>query len=140
MSKNNGSAGALIDVGRGGLSRAGSKFDLRDKVLAGICACPGFTINEIAVEFYDWYREPYKNASKRAGDLVKIGYVVQLDNRACRYTGKSCHVYRVTDKGRDYLTKNNKLVAEKVATKSVDPPEQNKKKVDFRAMRAGLSL
>jgi len=135
MNKNNGSASALVESGRGGLARSGSKFDLRDKVLIGICACPGFTINEIAVEYYDWYREPYKNAPKRARDLLKLGYIEQLDNRECRFTKKSGHTYQITDKGREYLRVNNKLPAAPVVAKPVTKPSV---KPDFSGMKSVL--
>lgn len=138
MGENNGSASAVIAAGKGGRKRKGSSYDLRDKVLIGVYALPDSTVNEIATEYYDWYREPYKNAPKRAQDLLKLGYVELLDNRTCRYTGKSSHVYRITQKGLDYLREHKKMptlakakiISEEVGVKRVRP--------DFASMRPSV--
>jgi len=109
MNINNGSASALIETGRGGYARSGSKFDFQIKVLKGICANPGATINEISVYYFDWYRQQYASAPKRARDLVKLGFIEQLANRQCKYTGKSAHTYRITPKGIEKLKMENAM-------------------------------
>jgi len=137
MNENNGSTSALIELGRGGKRRSGSKTSHRDQVLKGICAMPGCTVNEMAVNYYDWMREPYKNAAKRARDLVKLGYVDQLDNRKCKFSGKDCHTYRITEHGVDYLKKENLMPV--IKKKEVDPVPAAIKKPSFADMRSALS-
>lgn len=138
MSKNNGSAKALIDSGRGGKKRANSKYNHRDEVLKGFCAMPGCTTNELSVEYFDWIRERYKNAPKRAHDLLLLGYLERLDNRTCRYSGKEGHTFKITQKGVDYLRRNNQMPVIKKDVKEASVPVA-KVKPSFADMRSALS-
>ena len=140
MSNNNGSVSAVLGIGKGGKKRAGSKYNHGDDVLRGFCAMPGATVNEVAVEYFDWIRERYKNAPKRAYDLLKLGYLEQLNNRTCRFSGKDCHTFKITQRGVDYLRKNNKLpvVKSAKAEEAVDVPKAAGKP-SFASLREALN-
>ena len=117
MAENNGSAKAIIDIGRGGRARKGSKYNHQDLLLRGFYDHPASTAKEIAAEVYDWKYERYADAPKRAGDLAsqKLGYLLQLENRRCRRSGKEAHTFSLTDRGIEYLRKSGLLSAVSVA-------------------------
>lgn len=65
--------------------------------------CPGCTAKEVARYLLRWNYEQYCNAPKRAFDLVRLGYLEQLDGKICRSTGKAANTYRITEHGMAHL-------------------------------------
>ncbi len=123
MIKNNGSANALISIGKGGRGRKGSKYNHQDQILSGFYRNPGFTAKEIAADVYDWKYERYADASKRAHDLFKLGYLSHGDNRECRRSGKDAHTFHITQAGIDKLIDIGLLGARiERKTKSIESP------------------
>jgi len=122
MSENNGSARAIIDIGRGGRKRTGSKYNHQDQLLVGFYSNPGCTAKEIAAEVFDWKYERYADSPKRAFDLAskKLGYLFLLGNRECRRSGKDAHIYKITERGIEYLMRN-RLIENVTIAARVDP-------------------
>lgn len=95
------------------LSRSKRRYQHQDQLLLGFYHMPESTAKEVAAEYFDWKYESYADAPKRAADLSsqRIGYLELVGNRDCRRSGKSAHVYRITDRGIEHLRKVGLLSA-----------------------------
>lgn len=124
------SASAIVEI-----SRSKRRYHDQDALLHAFVGNDGFTAKEVAVEMLDWRYEQYSNAPKRAFDLQRLGYLEQLDGRECRQTRKVAHVYRVTDKGREHLTKGGIVIRQSVAV----APTINPVAVDAESSKRCLS-
>ena len=92
------SGSAVVDI-----SRSKRRYVDLDALLKGFIDHPGSTAKEIAINVLGWSNERYSNAPKRCHDLMARGYLELLDGRVCSHTGKVAHIYRITDKGLEYL-------------------------------------
>lgn len=126
----NGSASSIVE-----LSRSKARYQDQNLLLKAFIGCDGFTAKEVAVDALNWQREQYANAPKRAYDLQALGYLEQLPGRACRYTNKVAHTYRITDKGMAHLREIGVAVELPKAVVSADQPAVADAASKFSALR-----
>lgn len=83
----------------------------RREVLELVARFPGFTANELGLEFFKRYHQPGVRGSKpclnapsqRMNELESSGYVHSPYQRRCRDSGGMCEVWHITRLGREAL-------------------------------------